>query len=178
MRLIEQLGTVDVVTNISNRRQFVDNMINEWGRAIREKNSVCVLMVDVDNFERYVSHYGRSQGDFALRAIAATIKASLTRTIDITARWDRDKFSVLLPNADLAGAKMVGEAIRKSVESVEIKNEDNTLHHMTVSIGATAMLPVGGDSIEEIIRQADIALDNAKKSGKNKVTLWDSKLEK
>jgi len=170
MRMIEQLGTVDITTNISNRRQFVDYMISEWECSIRERATIGVLMIDVDNFEKFTNTYGRQNGDIVLRTIAGSIKTSLKSSVDFAARWDRDRFSVLLPDTSLSVAVKTAEEIRKNAEAVDIIADDNVVHKMTVSIGVATITPSRSNKIEDIIRQADRELSNAKVTGRNKVS--------
>jgi len=170
LRMIEQLSSVDTITNIFNRRQFVDILIHEWEFSVREKTPISVLMIDTDHFDDYNSTYGEKKGDIALKTIAETIKSMLHLPDYIVARWDGQKFSVLLPNTDLLGAVKVAESIRKTVETIATLTEDDAINRLTVSIGVTFMTPGKDNKIEEIIRKADIELQKAKDSGRNKVS--------
>jgi len=170
LRMIEQLSSVDSTTNIFNRRQFVDLLIEEWGHSIRTRVPISILMVDVDLFDVYNTKFGEKNGNFALKSIAEVIKASLGNSTYIVARWDGEKFSVLLPETDLIGAVRTAETIRKNVESMVLPGEDNTVHHLTVSIGVAFMVPKDENKIEDIIREADKELQRSKDSGRNKVS--------
>jgi len=170
LRMIEQLSSVDTITNIFNRRQFVDLLMDEWEFAVREKTPISVLMVDVDHFADYNNAYGEKKGDIALKTIAETIKSMLHLPDYVAARWDGEKFSVLLPNTDLLGAVKVAESIRKTIETIATLTEDDTTHRLTVSIGVTYMTPTNENKIEEIIKKADGELQKAKDSGRNKIS--------
>jgi len=170
LRMIEQLSSVDTITNIFNRRQFVDLLMHEWDFAVREKTPISILMVDVDHFDDYNNAYGDKKGDIALKTIAETIKSVLHLPDYVVARWDGEKFSVLLPNTDLLGAVKVAESIRKTIETIASLTEDDAAHRLTVSIGATYMTPTDKNKIEEIIRKADKELQKAKDSGRNKTS--------
>jgi len=169
LRKIEQLGSIDTTTNISNRRLFVDNMIGKWEFAKREKFPISVLMISVDRFEDYNHTYGRENGDFALKTIAGVIKSSLSRPDDVAARWDREKFSVLLPNTSLGDAVITAEIIRKNVESMELVNDLDTPHRLTVSIGVASIKPSDDSKIEDVIRLADNAMKHVKDTDCNRV---------
>ena len=98
IRIIEEFGFIDTLTNIPNRRQFDQFLIREWNHAKRENIPVSIIMIDVDHFKMYNDTHGHPQGDIALQTVAGTIASSLKRKTDIAARWGGEEFSVLLPN--------------------------------------------------------------------------------
>ena len=170
IRLIEDLGYIDMLTNIPNRRQFDRHLTREWNRALREQTSLSLLMIDVDHFKMYNDAHGHPQGDVALQKVADAIITSSKRSIDIAARWGGEEFSVLLPNTELEGAMKVAEEIRQSVEDAIIPNADGTdNHNVTISIGVAPIVPSNDNSISQLIIQADKALYKAKDKGRNTV---------
>lgn len=168
IRTIERLCRIDVLTNIPNRR-FFDTQINmEWERAIRDKKSISILMIDIDRFKDYNDTYGHPQGDVLLKTVAVIFTQALNRPADFAARWGGEEFTVLLPDTDLEGAMEVAERIRADVEAAVIPyGEVNT--GVTVSIGVNVAQPVSGSSLEEFISLSDKALYAAKNSGRNNV---------
>jgi len=174
MRTIEELGFVDMLTNIPNRRQFDRFLTREWNRSIREKTPVALLMIDVDHFKIYNDTHGHQQGDVALQTAADAIVASLKRSIDIAARWGGEEFAVLLPNTKLDGAVKVAEEIRANVEKASIPYGDGAeSHKVTISIGVSSMIPSSENYIAKLITQADKALYKAKDTGRNRVSSSD-----
>ena len=174
MRTIEELGFVDMLTNIPNRRQFDRFLTREWNRSIREKTPVALLMIDVDHFKIYNDTHGHQQGDVALQTAADAIVASLKRSIDIAARWGGEEFAVLLPNTKLDGAVKVAEEIRANVEKASIPYGDGAeSHKVTISIGVSSLVPSSENYIAKLIMLADKALYKAKDSGRNKVCSSD-----
>jgi len=169
MRMIEQLGSVDLITNLYNRRQFVDLLIHEWNQAVTNEQPISVLMIDVDNFAEFNNEFGEKKGDNALKVIAGSIKSSLYDPGYIIARWSGKKFSAILPNTDVVTAVRTAEETRKNIEKVAIFSKDNISQHLTVSIGIGSMAPKNENTIEEIIKVADRELRQAKDTGKNKV---------
>jgi len=170
MRIIEEFGFIDTLTNIPNRRQFDQLLIKEWNRAKRDSSPFSIMMIDVDHFKIYNDTHGHQQGDVALQTVASTIASSLKRKIDIAARWGGEEFSVLLPNTTLEGAMQVAEDIRKNIESALIPtSEEDSYHNVTISMGVSQMLPDNETSIANLIQQADMALYNAKDKGRNRV---------
>jgi PleD family two-component response regulator len=87
IRAIEELGMIDPLTNVANRRGF-DNRINlEWLRAMRDKSNFSIAIADIDHFKAYNDDYGHIQGDVLLRSIAKQIVSMLKRPADFVARW-------------------------------------------------------------------------------------------
>lgn len=166
IRTIEQLSTVDMLTNVFNRRGFDERIGTEWHRAIREGESLSVLMIDIDKFKNYNDTYGHLQGDLALQTVAEVIKQTLKRALDFVSRFGGEEFIVLLPNTDLDGALVVAEEIRANIERAVIPE---TTTSITVSIGVHTQVPVINDRIDLFISGADIALYAAKESGRNRV---------
>ena len=170
VRIIEQFGFVDMLTNIPNRRQFDHNLQTEWNRAMRENEPVSLLMIDVDHFKLYNDSYGHQQGDIALQTVAKAIAKTLKRKVDVAARWGGEEFAVLLPNTVPEGVMKVAERIRKNVESAVITEPDGmSQHNVTISIGVAHVLPSSDIKVAELIRQADEALYKAKDMGRNRV---------
>ena len=170
MRLIEIYSLIDPLTNISNRRSFDFQIKEIWGRAARKKESVSVLMLDVDNFKNYNDTYGHQQGDAALKVIANTITTALKRSSDMAFRWGGEEFAAVLVDTTLDGAVIVAERIRESVEGAAIPDiGGGAPHNITVSVGVASQNPGNDNNYPELIRLADLALYNAKNSGRNRV---------
>ncbi|MCL2101027.1 MAG: diguanylate cyclase [Fibromonadales bacterium] len=165
IKAIEELGLLDPLTGIANRRGF-DSRINlEWLRAIRDKTHFSLAVADIDHFKAYNDDYGHIQGDVLLRAIAKQIVLMLKRPADFVARWGGEEFVIMLPNTNLRGAIMHSEEIRKSVEKMVVPN----LPGATISIGVASTIPSSSTSMQGFFNMADKALYKAKHSGRNKV---------
>ena len=173
LRTIERLSMIDQLTGIPNRRNFDDRMNAEWGRAIREKLPIGLMVIDVDHFKPYNDTYGHQQGDNALVAVAQGISDALKRSSDFTARWGGEEFTVLLPNTDSAGGMVIAEQIREAVESIEIPYADGYITRVTVSVGLNTLHPTAESSIDEFISNADKALYVSKTMGRNKVSSYE-----
>jgi len=171
MRIIENIGLIDPLTKVSNRRGFENRMDLEWNRAVREKTPISILMMDIDKFKNYNDTYGHQQGDAALKAFADATAKSLMRNLDFVARWGGEEFVVLLPGVDSDGAAEVAERIRQSIEAVVLLTDDDEETRITVSIGVNSIIPCINASTEEFIKKADDALYKAKESGRNRYVL-------
>ena len=172
MRMIEQIGLIDPLTKIANRRGFEKRLNSEWGRASRVQIPISILMLDVDLFKDYNDAYGHQQGDVVLRAFAEICAQTLLRPSDFAARWGGEEFVILLAGTDNDGAVEVAERLRKNVELLVITTEDNIETGITVSIGVHTVIPDLNASTEVFIRKADQALYTAKKTGRNKVVRY------
>jgi diguanylate cyclase (GGDEF)-like protein len=172
-RILEMagLGTLDHLTGMPNRRSFDYRLQQEWGRAIRGKNSLSILMIDLEKFKNYNDSYGHQQGDTALKIVAEVFPQALRRTVDFAARWGGEEFVVLLPDTDSSGALVVAENIRARVENTMIPSADGKAVKVTVSIGVHTQIPLPDNSIDDFISKADEALYRAKEAGRNRVVL-------
>ena len=167
---MQRLNSVDVLTGVSNRKHFNDYIEAEWKRAEREQSELSVLMIDVDDFKRYNDTYGHLAGDEVLRKVAEAIKESTVRPADLAARFGGEEFSVVLPATPIAGAHAVGEKVRRNVENLRVPHSASSAGgFLTVSVGGAATIPRREDSFLVVIETADVALYQAKQSGKNRV---------
>jgi len=167
---LSSLGMEDPLTKLPNRRSFDNRLKIEWSRAMREKISLSILMLDLDNFKIYNDTYGHQQGDVALQVVAKVLSSTIKRGFDFAARWGGEEFVVLLPNTNLAGAMQVAVAIRTVVEhsGIHILANKQTAK-ITVSVGVCALVPSPEDTPDNMIARADKALYQAKETGRNKV---------
>jgi diguanylate cyclase (GGDEF)-like protein len=169
-REIKRLSMYDQLTDLPNRRCFETRLDVEWGRSVREKTPISVLLIDVDKFKDYNDAHGHQQGDVALKSVADTLNKTLKRSTDLAARWGGEEFIVLLPNTDLSGAVKIAENICKSIEEMEIPhtvNHDHSAAKTTVSVGVNTKTHEQDTGQDYLISGADISLYNAKKSGRN-----------
>ena len=174
LRLINHLSVTDTLTGLFNRRHFNTRLKYEWNRAVREKNSLSILMIDVDNFKNYNDTYGHLQGDIVLKSVAAILKQHLLRATDMLARWGGEELVVLLPITDLEGACIVAEKLRLAVESYEFMH-NGTPTYVTISIGVNCVAPWEYIcNAKRFVDEADKALYQAKKTGKNKFVVADN----
>jgi len=167
---LTHLSTIDVLTGISNRRSFEENIQIEWKRAIRGKSPLSLIMIDIDHFKEFNDYYGHQAGDKCLEKVAKTIVSSIQRPADFVARYGGEEFVAVLPEADREGALIVAERIRSKVEALAIKHGHSSVSpYVTVSLGTATLYPKEFNSVEELIYRADRALFQAKYLGRNNV---------
>lgn len=167
---LEQLATRDGLTGLANRRCFDDTLHAEWARALRMKQPLSLLMVDVDNFKAYNDANGHLGGDECLKRIATAV-ASEMRANDLVARYGGEEFAVILPNQSLKGAAIVAERIRCRVEQLQVPNRLAPTQHVTVSIGAATAIASPENNASQLVATADAALYRAKHMGRNRISL-------
>jgi len=161
-----ELATKDGLTNLHNRRYFEEQFDLELARSRRSGASLCLLMLDVDNFKHYNDRNGHLAGDQVLVEVAKTVKASI-RSVDLIARYGGEEFIVLLTGADLQVGRKVAEKIRSAIAGREFPHGGQQPGgRLTVSIGVAGIEP-GTRSLTELIRRADGALYSAKDAGRN-----------
>ena len=167
---LEQLATRDGLTGLANRRCFDETLHAEWARALRQKQPLSLLMVDVDNFKAYNDANGHLGGDECLKRIATAV-ASEMRANDLVARYGGEEFAVILPNESLKGAAIVAERIRCRVERLKVRNANGADGHVTVSIGAATAIASPEANPSQLVGIADAALYRAKHMGRNRISL-------
>jgi len=169
IRTIESLSMIDQLTQIPNRRNFEDRLSQEWYRAIRNKEPISVLFVDVDKFKNYNDTYGHLQGDAALQTVANVFSRALKRSVDCIARWGGEEFAVLLPNTEGDQAFVIANKIREQIADTQITIVDGQTTYLTISVGIHSQTPSPDSSVDNFIRCADDALYTAKREGRNRV---------
>ena len=170
IQTIEQLGLIDALTGIPNRRSFDLRIQFEWRRAIRDHTELSMLMLDIDKFKEYNDTYGHPQGDLMLQAVGKAIKSELKRSTDLFFRYGGEEFAVLLANASIEDALAVAARLITRIAKTEVPCMINhVITKRTVSIGAATMLPTESDHISVLVAKADRMLYKAKQSGRNQV---------
>jgi diguanylate cyclase (GGDEF)-like protein/PAS domain S-box-containing protein len=167
---LEQLATRDGLTGLANRRCFDETLHAEWARALRQRQPLSLLMVDVDNFKAYNDANGHLGGDECLKRIATAV-ASEMRANDLVARYGGEEFAVILPNQSLKGAASVAERIRTRVEQLQVPSRLAPARRVTVSIGAATAIASPDNCASELVAIADAALYRAKHMGRNRISL-------
>jgi diguanylate cyclase (GGDEF)-like protein len=165
-----QRTTTDAMTSVANRAGFDARLDMEMERSVRSDLPLGLLMIDVDHFKRFNDTYGHQAGDRVLQAVAKTLDEQV-RKVDYLARYGGEEFSVIGPDSQPDGLRRLAERLRRAVEDLVVPWEGTSLS-VTISIGA-ALLPTAtkGDSVSRIIRLADTELYNAKRAGRNRVSM-------
>ncbi|MBF0241832.1 MAG: diguanylate cyclase [Desulfamplus sp.] len=179
----QKMATQDYLTGVSNRRHFMERAEEELNRAKRYSRPLTFLMMDIDHFKKINDTYGHQAGDYILKQVSTTCLDNL-RLNDIFGRIGGEEFCALLPETSYNDAMVVAERIRKSIEGASWQF-DNSVISCTMSIGMSGFnisssnlvgqslkeeeSRLDGQSIDQLIKQADEALYLAKSSGRNQV---------
>ncbi|WP_051302862.1 diguanylate cyclase [Psychromonas aquimarina] len=164
---LEVLTRTDALTKIANRRYFDQRLDLEWKRAVREKSTLSVIMIDIDYFKLFNDRYGHPEGDFCLIEVAAMLQKSFSRSSDFVARYGGEEFVAILPQTE--NAAEVAERCRKNIESLRIEHKSSKVsNYVSVSLGAASLCPTGQCRMVDLVNRADRALYQAKESGRNK----------
>jgi len=166
--ILKEINTIDSVTGIKNRHYFDTIFEQEWKRASREGYAISLMILDIDHFKSVNDTYGHLAGDECLHEVANTIGGVLRRPADILARYGGEEFVVVLPYIENENALYLAEQIRKRVDLQPMQADGNELH-VTISIGVSSVTPTDQDDRKDLIAAADIALYEAKNTGRNKV---------
>jgi diguanylate cyclase (GGDEF)-like protein len=164
---IETMATVDELTSLNNRRHFLRRFNEELKRALRMKESLACIMIDIDHFKEVNDTYGHLIGDKILKEAAALIMGSI-RTYDIAGRYGGEEFAVALPDTTIEEALTLAERIRISVEENLFRCAGTLLKKpITVSLGI-ASLQSSDKEVDDLLKRADDSLYLAKKDGRNR----------
>ncbi|HDZ47555.1 hypothetical protein LCGC14_0058530 [marine sediment metagenome] len=168
---LSQLSMTDPLTNISNRRKFDALLPICWQEAIDKDISLGLLVIDIDHFKAYNDYYGHPQGDECLRKVANTMQDN-SRESDLVVRFGGEEFVVLMANASPEMVKRAAERIQHSVEALQIPNHGHSKESVvTVSIGVAVLSPNVGIAPVDLLSQADEALYEAKRQGRNRIKI-------
>ena len=165
-RKMELMASTDGLTGLTNHRTFQERFGQLLDRSARHKHPAAVLLCDIDHFKSVNDNYGHPVGDEVLRQVAKVLRNSV-RVIDIPARYGGEEFAVVLESTDLDGALRLAERIREDVGKLEIQT-DKGLLKVTMSIGVAAF-PDDATDQALLIERADLALYEAKETGRNRV---------
>jgi diguanylate cyclase (GGDEF)-like protein len=164
---LQELSMLDPLTGIPNRRRFTTALEEAWKRAIRTRESVAVLMIDVDNFKGVNDLHGHAYGDECLISIARALGLA-GRSNDLRARYGGEEFVLLLPETNARGAMIVAERVLHAAEALTLRNNASPFDgRLTVSIGLGVSSPRLGMNPADLVDIADQALYEAKGRGKN-----------
>ncbi len=169
MNRVEKLEIKDALTGLYNGHFIKGRLQEEIRRSITYRRPCAYIVMDIDNFNKYVQSFGSLQAESTLKKIAAIIRDSVTE-IDRVARTADDEFAILLPEKNKRQAYEIAEDIRKKIE-YSYSEEQDTSKKITVSAGVSEN-PLDGVEAEELIHVAGDLLNIAKKQGRNRVAAF------
>lgn len=132
---LKKMATTDSLTGCANRRALDDRLAADWNRALRARQPLSIIMLDIDHFKKFNDLYGHLRGDNALIAVAQALRRSACRPGDMVARFGGEEFAVLLPDTDQAGAKVVEALLQTEIEKLGIEHQASAHGRLTASTG-------------------------------------------
>ncbi|MGI0481413.1 diguanylate cyclase domain-containing protein [Geminocystis sp. CENA526] len=171
---LSKLANLDGLTQIANRRRFDNYLAIEWQRHLREKQSLALILMDIDYFKLYNDYYQHQKGDECLITVAQNIDKIPKRSSDLVARYGGEEFVVVLPNTDAEGALIIAEEMRLAILNLQIPHvRSNVCPYVTLSLGISTMTPDFDLTPCQLINQCDRALYLSKQRGRNQVTIFN-----
>jgi len=166
--LLERYANQDGLTGVANRRCFDLMLDAEWRRAIRNRQQLSLVMMDVDCFKQFNDLYGHREGDHCLRQVANAMAQTLTRPGDLLARYGGEEFTAILPGTDIEGAHWMAERLRTAVMDLHIPQQrSDGAGQVSISVGCASMHPSARLAHHSLLQAADERLYLAKHSGRN-----------
>jgi two-component system cell cycle response regulator len=165
------LALTDSLTGLYNRRYLADHLERSLQRARETGKPVSVVLIDIDHFKQVNDSYGHAVGDEVLRAVAQRVNGNL-RNFDMVARLGGEEFVIVMPDTPGEIGYMVAERLRDRVARDPIATASGKLG-VTISMGVSAYAG-GGETPDELIKQADAAMYQAKRAGRNRVHAHES----
>ncbi|MBI3411224.1 MAG: GGDEF domain-containing protein [Planctomycetes bacterium] len=164
---IYRLTIIDALTDIHNKRYFLEFLDRELARSSRYERPLSLVMMDIDRFKTINEEMGHLGGDFTLRELAARIKGNIRRE-ELFARYGGEEFAVVLPETPPDGAVKLADRLVKVICQQPFQFEDKTFS-VTISAGLTTTVGEKDITPSDLIRRADEKLYQAKNEGRNRV---------
>lgn len=170
---LDELARTDSLTGLANRRELEERLLMESRRTMRTKNEFCICICDIDDFKLINDNNGHDVGDIVLKDLAELFTRCIRET-DVVGRWGGEEFMFILPETPLKGGMGAMERVRLTIENYVFTVKDKTFQ-LTVTIGVSTFMP--DSRLEDVIKQADLALYAGKKNYKNIVIQYTKQLE-
>ncbi len=164
-RKVNELSITDELTGLYNRRKMDEVIGIEFNKAKRYRNSLSVMILDIDHFKRINDFYGHKTGDIVLSKIGAILNRNV-RTIDTAVRYGGEEFVIILPQTDFTGAVNFAKKIKNLIRK---QNFTQIQGEVTVSIGIASLPDENINTVDDILKIADDFLYEAKNSGRNRI---------
>ena len=166
------LAQTDYLTGMDNRRSFIGQSEQVLSRSVGQGHAVSLLMIDIDHFKSINDRWGHDGGDVVLCAVAQLMRGAL-REVDVFGRMGGEEFAATLVDIEPQEALAIAERLRTAVAQCPVALPGGEEIRVTVSIGMTSMFDGQGKTLDELLKQADLALYAAKRAGRNAVRVFD-----
>ncbi|RKL66580.1 hypothetical protein CR203_14935 [Salipaludibacillus neizhouensis] len=172
-QLLERLSLQDGLTGIANRRCFDDTLVREWNKRLDVSIPISLILLDIDFFKAFNDLYGHQAGDACLKQLGSFLRNITIGTEDLAARYGGEEFVMLLPDRSIDQAIDIANRIQETVRSARIPHNGSNINGeiLTLSIGISTKLVTPSSQPTDMITEADAALYEAKRSGRNQIKL-------
>lgn len=171
---MELMSRQDPLTGLANRRYFDDVYQREWRRMQRDGVSLSIMFIDIDHFKLYNDFYGHQKGDECIQAVAGILGQQAKRAGDLAARYGGEEFVVVYPQTSADAMESIAERTLTAIRDAAIPHEKSTAADIvTVSIGLATVIPSKKLQPEQLLKQADAGLYQAKANGRNQWSVVD-----
>jgi diguanylate cyclase (GGDEF)-like protein len=170
-----RMATLDGLTLVANRRHMDAFLDAQWEQHCLAQQSLSVLLCDIDEFKPYNDYYGHQAGDDCLKYVAQLLSRAAARPRDLVARYGGEEFVIILPDTDLIGAHQVAERVASETKQLRFPHVNSSVQpYITLSVGIANVTPHLEMTWQQLIRMADQALYQAKRSGRDRYCVYQS----
>jgi diguanylate cyclase (GGDEF)-like protein len=171
---LDALARHDSLTGLANRRHLGDLLNDELNRAVRQRQPLTVMMIDVDYFKLYNDNRGHLAGDECLRQISQLLSTMTQRSGELAARYGGEEFVLVYPVMDANLAEQQALRLLEALEALALPHPNGNF--VTFSIGIAVCSPTEGTSIKQLLHHADAALYSAKENGRNRYAFYNKSM--
>lgn len=172
-RELMRLARTDGLTGLFNRRAFDQHLRQIWKQAQRDDKHIAVVVADIDHFKLYNDCYGHQKGDECIKEVAEVLAASVGRPLDIVARYGGEEYVIVLYDPTVSFLESFSRGLCQKVVDLDIEHKaSEAITKVSLSIGAAITEAAGHVTADQLIRQADDALYEAKSQGRNRAVLY------
>ncbi len=172
-RELRRLARIDALTGLYNRHTFDEHLSKVWRQARRDDKQVAVVIAAIDHFKLYNDCYGNQKGDKCLKAIAESLGESISRPLDLIARYDGGQFALILFDPSLSFLESLTHGLCHKVVDLDIEHKASEVTPtVSLSVGASIAEAAGNLTREQLLRQADDALYEAQSKGRNQAVVY------
>lgn len=166
---LERLSYMDPLTNLPNRRYFDEFIEQKWSKAQINCQPIALILADIDNFKELNDNFGHQIGDMYLKQVGLVLCSILTNPEAVVARLGGDEFAVVIPDTDGESARSVANQMLYAVQALNKYHNNPLGTKISISLGVASLCPSEEHFIKEFFYQADQALYEAKRLGRNQV---------
>ncbi|MBO1513452.1 GGDEF domain-containing protein [Metabacillus bambusae] len=168
-QILKELSLLDGLTGIANRRCFDKALEREWNKQMNLTEPISLLLLDIDYFKAFNDLYGHQAGDTCLKQVGSLLKNIPKEPHDLVARYGGEEFVVMLPGSAVEQAIEMAKSIQEAVKYANITHEGSMISEsLTLSIGVSTLIVTTMNKPSDLIREADKALYDAKRKGRNR----------